>query len=71
MLSPGSAPRKVLGTSRRRALSAGPAADDSHLHRMVLLAMDVGYDAEADFDFGLDVILDGLGRVLSTSEAGR
>ena len=38
---------------------------------MVLLAMDVGYDAEADFDFGLDVILDGLGRVLSTSEAGR
>ena len=38
---------------------------------MVLLAMDVGYDAEADSDFGLDVILDGLGRVLSTSEASR
>jgi hypothetical protein len=31
---------------------------------VVLLAMDTGYDAEADFDFGLGVILDGLGRML-------
>jgi len=38
---------------------------------MVLLDMDVGYDAEAEFDLGLDVILGGLGRVLSTSEASR
>ena len=32
----------------------------------VLLAMESGYDAEADFAFGLDVVLDGLGHVLST-----
>jgi len=47
-------------------LSTVPADDYPHLHRMVLLAMDVGYDAEADFAFGLDVILDGLGQVLAT-----
>ena len=47
-------------------LAAVPADDFPHLHRMVLLAMDVGYDAEADFAFGLDVILDGLGQVMST-----
>ena len=28
--------------------------------------MESGYDAEADFAFGLDVVLDGLGHVLST-----
>lgn len=46
-------------------LSAVPADDYPHLHRRVLLAMDTGYDAEADFAFGLDVILDGLEQVLS------
>ncbi|RYV52830.1 TetR/AcrR family transcriptional regulator [Pengzhenrongella frigida] len=47
-------------------LSAVPAADFPHLHRMVLRAMDVGYDAEADFAFGLDIILGGLAQVLSS-----
>jgi AcrR family transcriptional regulator len=47
-------------------LSAVPAEDYPVLHTMVLLAMDVGYDAEADFAFGLDVILTGLGRMLPT-----
>jgi AcrR family transcriptional regulator len=46
-------------------LSAVPAVDYPVLHRMVLMAMDVGYDAEADFAFGLDVILTGLTQVLS------
>lgn len=47
-------------------LSTVPAQEYPVLHTMVLLAMDVGYDAEADFAFGLDVILTGLGRMLST-----
>ena len=45
-------------------LSVVPAGDYPYLHRMVLLAMDTGYDAEADFAFGLKVILDGLERML-------
>jgi AcrR family transcriptional regulator len=46
-------------------LSAVPAVEYPLLHEMVLLTMDVGYDAEADFAFGLDVILAGLGQLLS------
>ncbi len=38
-----------------------------HLHRMASHAMQVGYDAEADFDFGLEIVLDGLERVLEQS----
>lgn len=51
-------------------LAAVPAQGYPHLHDMVLLAMDTGYDAEADFSFGLDVILAGLERALS-EELGR
>ena len=51
-------------------LSAVPADEYPHLHRMVLLAMDSGYDAEADFAFGLDVVLEGLRQVLSTEPSG-
>jgi len=35
-----------------------------HLHRMASYAMQSGYDAEADFAFGLEIILDGLERIL-------
>jgi AcrR family transcriptional regulator len=45
-----------------------PAETYPYLYRMASRAMDVRYDADADFDFGLDLILDGLQRVL---DAGR
>jgi AcrR family transcriptional regulator len=38
-----------------------------YLHRMASHAMQVGYDAEADFDFGLVIVLDGLERILEQS----
>ena len=43
-------------------LAAIPADVYPHLHRMAVHAMTHGYDAEADFAFGLEVILDGLER---------
>jgi AcrR family transcriptional regulator len=46
-----------------------PAETYPHLHRMASHAMRVGYDAEADFDFGLDLILDGLERMLAEERA--
>jgi AcrR family transcriptional regulator len=41
-----------------------PTETYPYLHRMASHAMQVGYDAEADFDFGLEIILDGLERIL-------
>lgn len=41
-----------------------PVEDYPYLHRMAMHAMREGYDAQADFGFGLEVILDGLGRIL-------
>ena len=41
-----------------------PAEKYPYLHRMASHAMEEGYDAEADFNFGLETILDGLERVL-------
>lgn len=49
-------------------LAAIPAEEYPYLHRMASHAMASGYDAEDDFDFGLELILDGLGRVVG--EAG-
>lgn len=46
-------------------LSVIPAEEYPYLHRVASLAMATGYDAEADFEFGLEIILDGLGRVLA------
>ncbi len=48
-------------------LASIPAETYPHLHRMASHAMDTGYDAEADFNFGLEIILDGLERVLDAS----
>ncbi len=42
-----------------------PAEEYPYLHRMASQAMAEGYDAAADFDFGLEIILDGLERVLA------
>ncbi len=44
-----------------------PVETYPYLHRMASHAMQVGYDAEADFDFGLEIILDGLERILDES----
>jgi hypothetical protein len=46
-----------------------PAETYPYVHRMALHAMATGYDAEADFGFGLDLILDGLQRSLDESRA--
>jgi len=45
-------------------LSVIPAEEYPYLHRMASYAMREGYDAEADFAFGLEIILDGLERIL-------
>lgn len=42
-----------------------PAEEYPYLHRMASHAMREGYDAEGDFNFGLEIILDGLERVLA------
>jgi len=41
-----------------------PPSEYPFLHRMASQSAEVGYDAEADFAFGLEVILDGLERYL-------
>lgn len=45
-------------------LAVIPAEVYPHLNRMASHAMRTGYDAEQDFVFGIDLILDGLQRVL-------
>ena len=51
-------------------LAVIPASEYPYLHRMASHAMQFGYDAEADFAFGLEIILDGLEQVLDASQAG-
>lgn len=51
-------------------LASIPAEEYPYLHQMASLAMQMGYDEEADFAFGLEIILDGLERVLGESESG-
>jgi hypothetical protein len=48
-------------------LAAIPAEKYPCLRRMTLHAMETGYDAEADFNSGLELILDGLERILAES----
>ena len=48
-------------------LRAIPADEYPHLREMVVeYAMSAGYDENADFEFGLDLILEGLRRLLDT-----
>lgn len=54
-------------TSEERAEAVAahvPAETFPNLHRMATRAATTGYDAEADFAFGLEIILDGLERAL-------
>jgi AcrR family transcriptional regulator len=51
-------------------LAAIPIETFPYLHRMATQAAVAEYDAEADFAFGLEVILDGLARTLGPSTAG-
>lgn len=44
-----------------------PADEYPYLRLMAAHGMQVGYDAEADFDFGLEIILGGLERLLEES----
>ena len=48
-------------------LAAVPAEKYPYLHRMASHAMETGYDAESDFNSGLELILDGLERILDES----
>jgi AcrR family transcriptional regulator len=49
-------------------LQAIPADEYPHLTEMVVeYAMKTGYDERADFEFGLDLILDGLQRLLDAA----
>lgn len=48
-------------------LAAIPPDEYPYLHRMALHAARAGYDVEADFAFGLEVILSGLERILAES----
>ena len=50
-------------------LASIPVEEYPHLHRMASHQMRAGYDAEADFDFGLEIVLDGLERTLGASRA--
>lgn len=45
-------------------LAVIPAEEYPYLHRMASYSMREGYDPEADFAFGLEIILDGLERIL-------
>ena len=44
-----------------------PADQYPYVRLMASHGMQVGYDAEADFDFGLEIILDGFERILEES----
>lgn len=46
-----------------------PAETYPYLYQMASHAMRSGYDAEADFNFGLELILDGLERILDESRS--
>jgi AcrR family transcriptional regulator len=46
------------------------AGDYPHLAEMIALAMKPGYDYGDEFEFGLDLVLDGLERMLATPGTG-
>ncbi|HSV56474.1 MAG TPA: TetR/AcrR family transcriptional regulator C-terminal domain-containing protein [Magnetospirillaceae bacterium] len=51
---------------------SAPVETYPHLARMIEWTMENGYDEDADFEFGLNLILDGLERLLPTGrEIGR
>jgi AcrR family transcriptional regulator len=50
-------------------LASIPVEEYPHLHLMASHATQAGYEAEADFEFGLAIVLDGLERILEASRA--
>jgi AcrR family transcriptional regulator len=50
-------------------MAAIPAEKYPYLHRMASHAMESGYDSETDFNSGLELILDGLERILGESQS--
>jgi AcrR family transcriptional regulator len=50
-------------------LASIPVDKYPSLHQMASHAMKSGYDAESDFDFGLQLILDGLERILEGAQS--
>jgi hypothetical protein len=48
-------------------LESIPAEKYPNLFQMTINSMKTGYDVEADFAFGLGIILDGLERILKES----
>lgn len=52
-----------------KILAAIPAEQYPYLRRMAVHSMESGYDAEADFEFGLELILDGLEAWVSAGTA--
>jgi AcrR family transcriptional regulator len=61
-----SSDEKPARKQARAFRDAVPDEDYPYLARMAELAMKKGYDEEADFAFGLDLILDGLERILGS-----
>ena len=51
-------------------MAAIPPGKYPYLHRMASHAMETGYDAETDFNSGLELILDGLERILDETRSG-
>lgn len=47
-----------------------PPEEYPYLHRLASHAMESGWDAQADFGFGLEIILDGLERILDELQSG-
>jgi hypothetical protein len=65
---PGVNPEEIAGVF----LQAIPADEYPYLREMVVeYTMKAGYDEQADFEFGLDLILDGLQRLLDTGTTSR
>ena len=46
---------------------SAPTEAYPHLARMIEWTMEHGYDEDADFEFGLSLILDGLEQLLSAA----
>ena len=54
-----------VATMGERMLQQFPVDQYPHLAQMIGHAMKPGYDHSGEFDFGLDLVLDGLARALS------
>lgn len=58
------APRNAGDAARRRAATVGSPQDYPYLAEIATRLSETGYDPAAEFAWGLDLILDGLSRLL-------